>query len=125
MGKLLMDVVLPRLANPLHRQLKRYRAGELDDDQFTQNFEELLQKLYAWLAKRGVSEARAALAIHGAVLVLSGPGLRAEAEELGLPLEVVEQRALRCAAQDLASSYGVDEGKATRQIASIIARYGE
>ena len=75
MSKQLMEIVLPRLAQRLHRQLQMYRSGELNDDQFTQNFESLLQKQYSWLAKRGVSEAKAALAIHGAVLVLSGPVL--------------------------------------------------
>src|SRR5260370_27801279 len=125
MNKQLMEIVLPRLAQRLHRQLQRYRSGELDDDQFTQNFENLLQKQYAWLAERGVPEARAALAIHGAVLVLSGPGLRAEAEELGLPLEVVEYRAIRSAAKDLTESYGVSEPKAVRRIPSTLAHYYE
>ena len=94
MSKQLMEIVLPRMAQRLHRQLQMYRAGELNDDQFTQSFEKLLQKQYSWLAERGVSEAKAALAIHGAVLVLSGPGLRAEAEEERLPLEIVEYRAV-------------------------------
>ena len=31
MSKELMDIVLPRLAQRLNRQLRRYRAGELDD----------------------------------------------------------------------------------------------
>jgi len=125
MNKQLMEIVLPRLAQRLHRQLQRYRSGELDDAQFTQNFESLLQKQYAWLAERGVPESRAALAIHGAVLVLSGPGLRAEAEELGKPLEVVEYHAIRSAAKDIADSYGVSESKAFRRIASILAHYAE
>ena len=125
MSKQLMEIVLPRLAQRLHRQLQMYRAGELNDDQFTQNFESLLQKQYSWLAKRGVSEAKAALAIHGAVLVLSGPGLRAEAEEERLPLEIVEYRAVKAAAEDIAKSYGVDARKAFRRIARILALYGE
>ena len=29
MNKQILDVVLPRLAKPLHTQLQRYRAGEL------------------------------------------------------------------------------------------------
>ena len=120
-----MEIVLPRLAQRLHRQLQMYRSGELNDDQFTQNFESLLQKQYSWLAKRGVSEAKAALAIHGAVLVLSGPGLRAEAEEEHLPLEVVEYRAVKAAAEDIAKSYGVDARRAFRRISTILAHYGE
>ena len=75
MTKQLMEVVLPRLARPLYKQLKRYRAGQLDDVQFTKGFESLLQQQHAWLSRRGVPEAKAALAIHGAVLILSGPGL--------------------------------------------------
>ncbi len=125
MSKQLMEIVLPRMAQRLHRQLRMYRAGELNDDQFTQSFEKLLQKQYSWLAERGVSEAKAALAIHGAVLVLSGPGLRAEAEEERLPLEIVEYRAVKAAAEDIAKSYGVDARKAFRRIARILARYGE
>lgn len=125
MSKQLMEIVLPRLARPLYRQLQRYRAGQLDDAQFTQGFESLLRRQHAWLADRGVPEARAALAIHGAVLVLSGPGLRAEAAETQLPLEVIEHRAIREAAADVARNYGINERKAVRVISSIVARYGD
>jgi hypothetical protein len=125
MSRQLMEVVLPRLARPLYRQLKRYRAGQMNDAQFTRGFESLLRRQHAWLAEHGVSETRAALAIHGAVLILSGPGLRAEAEEAKLPLEVVEFRAIREAAADVATNYGLDERRAVRIIASLVARYGE
>jgi hypothetical protein len=125
MSKQLMEVVLPRLARPLYRQLQRYRAGKMDDAQFTKGFETLLRQQHAWLARRGVPEARAALAIHGAVLILSGPGLRVEAEEAHLPLEVVEFRAVREAAADVAANYGIEERVAFRVIAGLLARYGE
>ncbi len=125
MNKQLMEVVLPRLARPLYRQLRRYRAGELDESEFTKSFESLLQRQHLWLTNRGVSDVRAALAIHGAVLVLSSPGLRAEATESGMPLEVVEHRAVREAGQDVARNYGVDEQKAVRAIAGMVARYVE
>src|SRR6516164_4181103 len=125
MSKQLMEVVLPRLARPLYRQLKRYQSGQMDDDQFTEHFETLLRRQHAWLAEHGVSETRAALAIHGAVLILSGPGLRAEAEEAKLPLELVEYRAICEAAADVAANYHIDERKAVRIIASLVARYGE
>src|SRR5262249_5425199 len=125
MSKQLMDVVLPRLARPLYRQLQRYRAGELDDAQFTRRFEALLRRQHAWLAERGVSAARAAVAIHAAVLVLSSPGLRAEAEERRLPLELIENRAVGEAAADVANNYGVDERRAAEVIAGIVARYGD
>ncbi len=121
----LMEIVLPRLAKRLHGQLQRYRAGQLDDAQFTESFETLLQSQYAWLAKRGVSETDAALALHSAVLVLSSPGLAAEATEQHLPLEVVEARAVRNAAQDISRSYGVNEQRAYSIISGIVARYGE
>ncbi len=124
MSKQLMNLVLPRLARPLYRQLQRYRAGELSDRQFTKNFEVLLQKQHTWLAERGVPEVRAALAIHGAVLILSEPGLKAEAEELNLPLEVVEYRAVREAAADVTRTYGMDERQAAHVISRIVARYG-
>src|SRR5262249_32849843 len=125
MSKQLMDVVLPRLARPLYRQLQRYRAGELDDAEFTRRFEALLRRQHAWLADRGVSAARAAVAIHAAVLVLSAPGLGAEAADPRLPLEVIERRAVGEAATDVAKNYGVDPGRVVNVIAGILARYGD
>ena len=125
MSKELMDIVLPRLAQRLNRQLRRYRAGELDDAQFSRKFESLLQQQYAWLANQGIPEVEAAVAVHGAVLVLSGPGLRAEAAEQSLPLEVVEYRAICAAAGDIAEHYGVSEQRATRRLANIVAYYAE
>ena len=125
MSKELMELVLPRMARRLNRQLRRYEAGELTDDQFEHKFESLLQQQYNWLAKQGIPEVDAAVTIHGAVLVLSGPGLRAEAEEQGLPLEVVEFRATRAAAADVAKNYGVNERRATRKIAALVAAYSE
>ena len=85
MDKQLMEMVLPRLARRLHRQLRRFHSGELDHKQFSKKFESLLQNQYAWLSQQGVPEAEAAVAIHAGVLILSSPGLRAEAEQLGLP----------------------------------------
>jgi hypothetical protein len=125
MSKQLMDVIIPRLARPLYQHLERYRTGELSDRQFTAKFEALLRRQHAWLAERGISAARAAVAIHAAVLVLSLPGLRAEAEETKLPLEVIEYRAVREAARDVAENYGVGERRVADFIARIIARYGE
>jgi hypothetical protein len=125
MSKELMDIVLPRLAQRLNRHLRRYRAGELDDDQFSRKFETLLQQQYSWLANQGIPEVEAAVAVHGAVLVLSGPGLRAEAAEQAVPLEVVEFRAVVAAASDIAEHYGVSEQRARRRLASIVAYYAE
>jgi hypothetical protein len=121
----LIKVVLPQLAERLHRQVQRYRSGQLSDAQFAKKFEDLLQKQYAWLAEHGVPQAQAAVAVHGAVLVLTSPGLRAEAEEQGLPLEVVEYRAVRAAAADIARNHGGSERRLTRQLAAIVAQYGE
>ena len=121
----LMEVVLPRLARRLYNQLQRYQSGELNDEQFTEKFETLLQKQFAWLAQRGIPDDRAAVAIHGAVLVLSGPGLRAEAEEQGVPLEVIESRAIQAAASDVAENYGMNEKRAAQQISSIVAQYAD
>jgi hypothetical protein len=125
MSKELMEIVLPRLSRRLNRHLRRYRAGELDDAGFSRKFEVLLQQQYAWLANQGIPEVDAALAVHGAVLVLSGPGLRAEAAERELPLEVVEFQAILAAAQDIAENYGVSERKAIRRISAIVAQYAE
>ena len=125
MSKQLMRIVLPRLARRLQRQLDQYRSGQLNDAQFTRKFEELLQKQYTWLMERGVPEVAAAVAIHGAVLVLSGAGLRSEAAESGVPLEVIEQRAVRAAAADLSSHYDLEEFEAMQLISDILARFSD
>ena len=125
MSKELMEIVLPRLAQRLNRHLRRYRAGEMNDAQFSHKFEMLLQQQYAWLANQGIPEVEAAIAVHGAVLVLSGPGLRAEAAEQSLPLEVVEFNAVCAAASDIAANYGVSERKAVRRISSLVAFFAE
>jgi hypothetical protein len=125
MSRELLELILPRLARRLNRQLRRYQAGQLDTAQFSRRFELLLQQQHAWLANRGYPEVDAAVAVHGAVLVLSGPGLRVEAEEESVPLEVVEFRAVRAAAADVAQQYGVSERKATRQISALVAGYAD
>jgi hypothetical protein len=125
MSKDLMELVLPRLAQRLNRQLRRYRAGELDDDQFSQRFENLLQQQYNWLANQGIPELEAAVTVHGAVLVLSSPGLRVEAKEQKIPLEVVEFKAVQAAAADIAKNYRVSERRAARRISAIIAEYAD
>ena len=104
MNRQLIELVLPRLAKRLYRELQRYRAGKLDESEFTNCFEDLLQRQHDWLINHGISEVRAALAIHAAVLVLSTPGLRGEAAETGLPLEMIEHRAVREAAADVAQN---------------------
>jgi len=125
MNRELIQMVLPEMARRLHREVKRYRAGKLSDKQFARKFESLMEGQFEALEEQGVPPAHAAVAVHGAVLVLTGPGLRAEAEELELPLEVVEYRAVRTAAEDIARSHGVSELKAFRQLAAIIAQYGD
>ena len=80
------------------------------------------RRQHAWLITRGVPDVRAALAIHSAVLILSGPGLRAEAAESNLPLEVVEYRAIREAAADVAHNYDISESRAYSVIGKIVAR---
>ncbi|MGF1583362.1 MAG: hypothetical protein ACFCD0_28920 [Gemmataceae bacterium] len=125
MSKPVMEIVLPRLARPLYRQLERYWLGELDDDQFTERFEALLQKQHAWLARRGLSDVRAAVVIHAALLILSNSGLKAEAEETGLPLEIIEFRAIKEAASDVERNYGIPEPKVVRVIAKLLAKYAE
>ncbi len=125
MSKPLMKVVLPRLARPLYRHLERLQNGELDEAGFTAKVEEMLQRQHAWLSKRGIAAARAAVAIHAAVLVLSLPGLRAEAAEAGLPLEVLENRALREAAADISQSYGMPLERAADALARLVAKHGD
>jgi hypothetical protein len=125
MSKQLIKIVLPQLAERLHRQVRRYRAGQLTDAQFAKKFEDLVQNQYAWLSEHGVPDVQAAVAVQGAVLVLTGPGLRAEAEEEGVPLELIESRAIRDAAADIARSHGASERRIYRQLSTIIAHYGE
>jgi hypothetical protein len=125
MAKQLMDIVLPRLARPLYRHLERYQVGAMSEDQFTRKFERLLQKQHDWLAQHGIDASKAAVAIHAAVIVLSMPGLRAEAAESRTPLEVLEHRAVCEAALDVASSYNLEKERAIEAIARLVARYGE
>ncbi len=125
MAKQLMEIVLPRLARPLYAHLEKFQLGQMSELQFTKRFEKELQKQHHWLAKRGIAVAKAALAIHAAVIVLSLGGLRSEAQESGIPLEVLEFRAICEAAQDVAQSYGVDRVRAIKAIARLVARYGE
>ena len=125
MDKPIMDVVLPRLARPLYRHLERYQTGKMSDEQFTEKFEDLLRRQHAWLEQRGIAPVKAAIALHAAVLVLSLPGLRSEAVEEQLPLEVVEHRAVREAAADVASNYQIPEARAASAIATLVAEYGD
>ncbi len=125
MARPLMDVVLPRLARPLHRHLERYQLGEMTEAQFTRKFEQVLQRQHDWLSRHGVKEARAAIAIHAAVIILSQPGLRAEAFDSQLPFEVIENRAIGEASQDVAASYGMDRLRAADAIARLVTRHGE
>ena len=125
MSKELMELVLPRMAKRLNRQLRRYRSGQLDDNQFSRKFETLLQQQFSWLANQGVPEVDAAFAVHGAVLVLSSPGLRAEAAEQGVPLEQIEFEAVKAAAADVSQNYRVSRRRAIHRISSIVSRYTE
>ncbi len=123
MSKPLMEIVLPRLARPLYRHLERYWMGELSDSQFTRKFEALLRRQHAWLAQHGVPDARAAVAIHAALLILSKSGLQAEAEERKLPLEVIEYRAIQEAAADVERNYGLKQRKVAAVIGRLFTRY--
>ncbi|MBI1830075.1 MAG: hypothetical protein HYR84_01330 [Planctomycetes bacterium] len=125
MAKQLMEIVLPRLARPLYQHLEQFQLGRLDEGQFTRRFEKELQKQHCWLAKRGIEVARAAVAIHAAVIVLSLPGLRSEAQEANVPLEILEFRAVREAAQDVAQNYGMCPRRAANAIGRLVARYAE
>jgi hypothetical protein len=125
MSKQLMEIVLPRLARPLYQHLEQFQLGRLDELQFTKRFEKELQRQHHWLARKGIEVARAAVAIHAAVIVLSLPGLRSEAKESNLPLEVLEFKAIREAAQDVAQNYGMDQARAINSIARLVARYAE
>ena len=125
MSKQLMDIVLPRLARPLYQHLEQFQLGQLDERQFTKKFEKELQRQHHWLAKRGIEVAKAAVAIHAAVIVLSLPGLRSEAKEANVPLEVLEYKAIREAAHDVAQNYGMCPRRAINSISRLVARYAD
>jgi hypothetical protein len=125
MSRELLELILPRLAKRLNRQLRRYQAGQLNENQFSQRFELLLQQQHTWLSNRGYPELDSAVAVHGAVLVLSGPGLRAEAEEESIPLEVVEYRAVRGAPPDIPTNIGGSARQAAPPISDQVARDAE
>ena len=125
MSKQLMEIVLPRLARPLYQHLEQFQLGKLNELQFTRRFEKELQKQHHWLAEKGIEVAKAAVAIHAAVIVLSLPGLRSEAKESNLPLEVLEFRAIQEAASDVAQNYGMSASLAVKAISRLVARYGE
>ena len=125
MDKEPVELVLPRLAQRLNRQLRRHRAGKMNESQFSLQFEDLLEQQYAWLLDKGIPDVEAAIAVHAAVLVLSNPGLRGEAADRGLPLEVVEFRAVLAAANDISENYGLTKKNAARRISSLVAMYAE
>ena len=68
-------------------------------------------------------EVDAAVAVHGAVLVLSSPGLAREAAEQGVPLERIEFEAVRAAAADVSQNYRLSERLAIRRISNIVSHY--
>jgi hypothetical protein len=123
MSKQLLDMVLPRLANTLFREIQRYREGEFGESEFPECFEAMLRRQHAWLVRRGMSAVNAAVAIHGAVLLLSNPGLKAESADTGMPLEIIEYRALREAASDVAKNFDIEEDQAFQMIGSVLSRY--
>jgi hypothetical protein len=124
MGHQVMEMLLPRLAKRLYGQVKRFRAGKLSEEEFAQQFASLLQKQYVWLARQGIAEREAALAIHAGVLVLTRPGLCAAASEMGIPAEIVETRAIQNAAKDVAQHYPIDVNSAFEVLADMLACYG-
>lgn len=121
----LMKLVLPHLAEQLQCQLERYHSGAVNEEEFAHDFAALLKGQYDLLSDQGVSQREAALTIHAAVLVLSRPGLRAEAEERNLPLELVECEALRSAANYLSSNYALKERWVFSRLGDIVAEYWE
>lgn len=124
MGHQVMEMLLPRLAKRLYGQVKRFRAGKMSEEEFAQQFAALLQKQYVWLARQGVDESEAALAIHAGVLVLTRPGLCAAATEMGIPAEVVEARAISNAAKDVAQHYPIEASDAFDALSEMLACYG-
>ncbi len=125
MSRELIELILPRLSKRLNRHLRRYKEGQLDDAEFSRRFEALLEQQHAWLANKGYAEVDAAVAVHGAVLVLSAPGLKAEAQEQSVPLEVIEYRAVRAAAADISEHYGMSARRAVHLIGDLVAEYAE
>lgn len=123
MSNQLVEAVLPRLARKLYLELQHLKEGTVSEGQFTEEFEELLEQQHNWLISKGATEVQAALAIHGAVLVLSAPGLKEEACDEGTPLEILEYRAIRDAAREVAENYDIPERQAFQAIGNIVSKY--
>ena len=51
--------------------------------------------------------------------------MRAEAEEESVPLEVIEFRAVKAAAADVAEQFGVSARRAMRRISALVAGYAD
>lgn len=117
-----MTFVLPRVRRSLYKALNRLKAGQLEEAQFLAEVEAMLSRRRDTLVKRGLSLARAAIAIHAAVLVCSRPGMQVEAEESCVPLEVIENRTLREAAADVAMLHALPVQRVANALARLVAK---
>ncbi len=123
MSKKMLDLVLPRIARVLSRQLKSYRAGTIDDAAFSDKFDSILQQQCEWLNKQGYQSVEASITVHAALIVLSSPGLKAESKRLNTPLEVIEFRAICESAKDLGETLGVPTYEVVEKLSCLLAFY--
>ncbi|MSR32336.1 MAG: hypothetical protein EXR99_12615 [Gemmataceae bacterium] len=121
MSKKMLDLVLPRIARVLSRQLKSYRAGRMDDATFSSKFDSILQQHCDWLHKQGYQTVDSSITVHAALIVLSSPGLKAESKRTNLPLEIIEFRAICEAGKDLAQTLEIPASEAIDKLSSLVA----
>lgn len=121
MSKNMLELVLPRIARVLNKQLKSYKAGSMDDETFSTNFDTILQQQCEWLNNQGYQSSDAAITVHAALIVLSSPGLQAEAKRLNLPLEIIEFRAICESSKELAESIGEPQYEVVEKLSCLIA----
>jgi len=121
MSKNMLELVLPRIARVLSKQLKSYKAGRMDDETFSTNFDSILQQQCEWLNNQGYQTADSAITVHAALIVLSSPGLKEEAKRLNVPLEVIEFRAICESSKELAESIGEPLFEVVEKLSCLIA----
>jgi hypothetical protein len=116
-----MRAVLRRLSRRVYGPLKRLQAKAIHKWEFVTELEAILQEQHQHLSNRGVPPARAAVAIHASLLVISRGSLQAAAAAAGQAPETVENDAL--AAADVAKTYGLPHSRVANTMARLVAKH--
>lgn len=119
-----MARILGRLGGLVNALRDSVACGAINDAYFNLALQNAIQDQHAGMVRSGIPEICASLRLHAAVLILGRPGLRSLAAQAGRPLEVVENHALREAAQDIAQSYGRKRSGVASALATLVVKYG-